>query len=55
MTLTKSKRIIVRRTNRIGEMTPEDWRETNEVSTRNRGLSRLTLLDIYPNIKISDK
>jgi hypothetical protein len=34
-------------TSRLKSMTSADWKEANEVTKRNRGLSKLSLKDIY--------
>lgn len=43
----RRKRRVVRRTNKMANMTKEDWQEANEVSKRSKGISRLTFEDIF--------
>lgn len=45
--LVKKKRELVRRTNKMANMTKTDLREWNEVSKRSRGFSKLTLNDVF--------
>lgn len=44
---SRKKRVLPKRTNKIDSMSPEDWKEANEITKRNRGLSRLSLKDIF--------
>jgi hypothetical protein len=45
--MKKQKRILPKRTNKFASMTRKDMKEMNDVSKRGRGLSSLTLKDIF--------
>ena len=44
---TRRKRVVKRKTNKMSRMTQSDFKEMNEVTKKGRGLSNLTLKDIF--------
>lgn len=48
---SRKTRILTRTKNRLASMTSNDWKESNEVTKRDRGLSKLSPKDIYEEDK----
>lgn len=46
--MERSKRRVANK-NRLKNMTEEELKEINETTKRNRGISNLTLKDLFPN------
>lgn len=48
---TRTTRSVTRKTNKMSEMTNEDMQEWNQQSKKGRGLSSISLKDIYEEKK----